>query len=405
MNLPFYIAKRYLLAKKSHNLINIISAISVAGVGVGAFALIVVLSVFNGFEKVIGTMIDTTTPDLLIEPTAGKWIDMDSSALQELSGMKGVRGVVEVIEEDALFRYREKQHIGRIKAVGNNFQDLKVLDSLIVEGEALLSTEGVNQAVAGIGVAWYLGFQAGANFDLLQVYVPRRGNPGSFSIDQGFNVESIRVGGIFSSQQDFDGQIVYVPLAFARQLLELENKSSAVEVYLHQGADAKKIKQKIVSVTANNFTVKNRYEQQETLFNIMKSEKWAIFIILTFILFMATFNVIGSLTMLIVDKKKDTQILRQLGASPPVIRRLFLFEGLLISTAGGIIGLGLGIILVWIQEVFGVIGLGDGSGAFVIDAYPVDLQLMDVFVVLITVLVIGGFASFMTVKWLVKKLV
>lgn len=392
------------MAKKSHNLINVITMISVVGVGIGAFALIVVLSVFNGFEKVIGTMVDTTTPDLLVTPKTGKWIDLNTFPLANIQAIDGVNTVVEVIEEDVLFRYNDKQHIGRIKGVAKSFEGLLLLDSLLVEGSALLSKDNLQQAVAGVGVAWFLGLPHESAFDLLQVYAPRRGNPSSFSLDNGFRVESIRVGGLFSSQQDYDGQMVYVPLAFARRLLELENQASSVEVYLKSGDKRGQIQKNIAAMTGIGFQVKDRYQQQETLFNIMKSEKWAIFIILTFILFMATFNVIGSLTMLVVDKQKDTQILRQLGASNTFISRLFLMEGLLISTAGGLIGLVLGVFLVWLQEFFGLIRLGDGTGAFIIDAYPVDLQMTDVLSVLLTVLVIGGLSSFLTVQRLSRKI-
>lgn len=378
--------------------------ISVAGVGIGAFALIVVLSVFNGFEQVIGKMVDATTPDLLVTPKTGKWIDLNTFPLTSLQDVEGVKAVVEVIEEDVLFRYNDKQHIGRIKGVAKSFEDLRLLDSLLVEGSAFLSKDNLQQAVAGVGVAWFLGLPQQSTFDLLQVYAPRRGNPSSFSLDNGFRVESIRVGGLFSSQQDYDGQIVYVPLAFAGRLLELENQASSVEVYLKSGDKRGQIQKIIAAATGDAFLVKDRYQQQETLFNIMKSEKWAIFIILTFILFMATFNVIGSLTMLVVDKQKDTQILKQLGASNTLIQRLFLMEGLLISTAGGLIGLGLGMLLVWLQEYFGLISLGDGSGAFIIDAYPVDLQLTDVLSVLITVLIIGGLSSLLTVRRLSRKI-
>ncbi len=392
------------MAKKSHNLINVITMISVVGVGIGAFALIVVLSVFNGFEKVIGTMVDATTPDLLVTPKTGKWIDLNTFPLANIQAIDGVNTVVEVIEEDVLFSYNDKQHIGRIKGVAKSFEGLLLLDSLLVEGSALLSKDNLQQAVAGVGVAWFLGLPHESAFDLLQVYAPRRGNPSSFSLDNGFRVESIRVGGLFSSQQDYDGQMVYVPLAFARRLLELENQASSVEVYLKSGDKRGQIQKNIAAMTGVGFQVKDRYQQQETLFNIMKSEKWAIFIILTFILFMATFNVIGSLTMLVVDKQKDTQILRQLGASNTFISRLFLMEGLLISTAGGLIGLVLGVFLVWLQEFFGLIRLGDGTGAFIIDAYPVDLQMTDVLSVLLTVLVIGGLSSFLTVQRLSRKI-
>ncbi|HQO49347.1 MAG TPA: FtsX-like permease family protein [Bacteroidales bacterium] len=403
MNFPFYIARRYLLSKKSHNLINVISAISMTGVGVGALALIVILSVFNGFELVIGKLVNSTTPDLLIETKAGRWIGMKTFPLESLKKIESVQQIVEVIEDDALFRYADKQHIGKIKAVSPNYMDLKILDSLMTEGNALLEANGTYQAVAGAGVAWFLNLRL-SDPDLLQVYVPGRGQMSVTNPEKGFNMDIIRLGGVFSSQQDIDNQVIIVPLEFARKLLDLPEKSSSVEVYLNRTDKSEPVRKQIQNAIGPGFTVKDRFEQQETLYNIMRSEKWAIFIILTFVLFMATFNVIGSLTMLVVDKQRDTTILQQLGATQKMIHRLFLFEGLLITLAGGVGGLLLGVIIVWIQQTFGVIRLGDGSGSFIIDAYPVDLQFNDVLLVLTTVIIIGSFSSFVTVQRLLRKI-
>lgn len=403
MNFSFYIARRYLLAKKSHNLINVISAISMTGVGVGALALIVILSVFNGFELVIGKLVNSTTPDLMIETKAGRWIEMRTFPLESLKKIEGVQQIVEVIEDDALFRYSDKQHIGKIKAVSPNYLDLKILDSLMTEGIALLEANGNYLAVAGAGVAWFLNLRL-SGADLLQVYVPGRGQVSVANPEKGFNMDIIRLGGVFSSQQDMDNQVIIVPLDFARKLLDLPEKSSSVEVYLNGTDKSEQVRKRIQNTIGPDFTVKNRFEQQETLYNIMRSEKWAIFIILTFILFMATFNVIGSLTMLVVDKQRDTTILQQLGATQTMIHRLFLFEGLLITLAGGIGGLVLGVIIVWIQQTFGVIRLGDGAGSFIIDAYPVDLHFNDVLLVLTTVIIIGSLSSFVTVRRLLSKI-
>lgn len=398
MNVPFYIAQRYLLAKKSHNLINIITAVSVVGVGIGAFALIVVLSVFNGFEKVISTMVNAVSSDLLIEPRAGKTIDESAFPFGKVITMEGIDAVVGVVEEDALFRYNQNQHIGRIKGVGRSYQDRGVLDRLIIEGSSTIQRDEFQFAVAGAGVAWYLGINLRNPAELLLVYVPQRGNPSSFSLDQGFNSKAINVSGVFASQQDYDSKYVIVPLEWARQLFGYSDEFTAVELFLKEESKVSEVQKKVEQLLGETFVVKNVFQQQETLYSIMRSEKWAIFIILTFILIMATFNVIGSLTMLMVDKQKDTEILRHLGTTKEMLRKLFLTEGMLISLAGGIVGLFVGVVVVLLQQKFGLLQLGNEAGSFVIDAYPVHLKLMDIMTVFITVIVIGGISSYFTVR-------
>lgn len=397
MNLPLYIAKRYLLAKKSHNLINVITAVSVAGVAVGAFALIVVLSVFNGFEQVISKMVNAVAPDLMISPVKGKTVESQAFPFAAIASLKGVEAIVEVVEEDALFRYGDKQHIGRIKGVGLPYQELGSMGEAMVEGEFVLERDGFQFAVAGAGVAWYLGMNVKNPSEPLLVYVPRAGSGQSFSLDQGFSNRAIQPAGVYASQQDYDARYVYVPLNWAQEMLGLEGRFSSVEVFLHQNASIKLVQQELTQLLGASFQVKDRFQQQATLYNIMRSEKWAIFIILTFILIMATFNVIGSLTMLIVDKQKDSSILKSFGATNLLIRKLFLTEGVLISVAGGLAGLLLGVILVLVQQKFGLLKLGGGSGAFVIDAYPVHLVFQDVLLVFIIVTFIGSVSSVYTV--------
>lgn len=404
MNFSFYIAKRYLLARKSHNLINVISLISVVGVGVGAFALIVVLSVFNGFGLVIGKLIHSTTPDLLIEPTQGRWIVVENLPSEGIKNLQGVKAWVEAIEEDALFRFDDKQHIGRLKAVSEAYAPTGILDSLLQEGNPELERFGQPYAVAGAGVAWFLGLHPAAEPQFLQIYVIGNQPANAIGPDPGFEMETIPLGGIFSAHQEVDEQWVLVPLHFAQRLMGLEHKINRIEVFADHQKSVDKLQKQIVALLGPEFTVKNQFEQQETIYKILKSEKWAIFIILAFILFMATFNVIGSLTMLIVDKQRDSDTLKKLGASNDLIRKIFLYEGLLISIAGGIIGLMLGIFVVWLQQYFGLIRLGNGSGSFVIDAYPVDLQGLDILLVMATVLAIGGISSFFTVDRLSRKL-
>lgn len=404
MNVAYYIAKRYLVAKKSHNLINIITLISVVGVGVGTFALIVVLSVFNGFEQVITQMVSSVSPDLLIEPVKGKQFNIDQIDFQKIEKLKEVNHLIKVIEEDALFRHGDKQHIGKLKGVGKDYQKTGIFDSLMVSGQFMLENKDGQFAIAGAGVAWYLGLNPRNPAALLTVYVPQRGNPSSFSIDQAFEFRTVNVAGIFNSKQEIDETQVLVPLEFASELLHYQNEITSVEVFAAPNTSNARLKKEIESIVGQDFTVKNRIQQQETLFQIMHSEKWAIFIILAFILVLATFNVIGSLTMLIVDKRKDINILRNIGAAPLLIRRLFLTEGVLISMSGGLLGLFIGILVIVVQQYFGILKLGSEAGTFVIDAYPVQLQMMDVVSVFVLVVAIGWLSSVYTVRQVVKRI-
>lgn len=403
MNVAFYIAKRYLVAKKSHNLINIITLISVVGVGVGAFALIVVLSVFNGFEKVITDMITAVSADLVIEPKTGKYFDDEAFDFKKIESLQDVGYAVKVIEEDALFRYKDKQHIGKLKGVSHNYQTTGIFDSLMVSGNFILENETGEKAIAGAGVGWFLGLNTRNPAALLTVYVPKRGDPSSFSFEQAFNFRALPVSGVFNSKQEMDETYVIVPITFASELLGSQSEMTSVELFAIKGADIIVLQEKVESITGNGFTVKNTMQQQETLYQIMRSEKWAIFFILTFILILATFNVIGSLTMLIVDKQKDIGILRKLGATPQLIKKLFLTEGVLITLTGGILGLVLGVVVVLIQQYFGVLKLGNETGTFIIDAYPVELKILDIIKVFGVVFVIGWLSSVYTVRQIIKR--
>lgn len=396
------IAGRYLVARKSHNLINIITLISATGVAVGTFALIVVLSVFNGFDQVISGMINAVSPDMVVLPKQGKVLQADSATLARLAHIAGIEGVSRVLEEDALFVNGQKQHLGRIKGVESYYQHSGNFDSITQYGSFVLKANGLSFAIAGAGVAWYLGLKLSESDKLLTVYVPRRGDPTRFSPDQGFNSMSINVADVFASQQDFDSRYVYVPFDWAAQLLEYQNQASGVELFVRAGAKLNRIRTEAATLFDDKVIIKDRFEQQETLYRIMRTEKYAIFIILTFILFMATFNVVGSLTMIIVDKQKDSNVLRFLGLPLSALRQLFIIEGIFISLAGAFTGLVTGILVVSVQEKFGLLKLGGGQGAFVIDAYPVELGFADIGAVLITVVAIGLLASAYAVRFAMR---
>ena len=405
MRLPLFIANRYLLAKKSHNLINIITWISILGISVGSFALIVVLSAFNGLEKVISSMNNRLTPDLQIAPTKGKTIDLTAFPLGQLNEIQGVEYVIPTITEDALFRANDKQHIGQVKGVGIEYQNIDRLNEIIFgsDGLQLADDEEHSFAVPGAGVAWYLGINAYNPYAMVRVYVPKRGNASLMSLENSFNSDILTVRSVFSTEQEQDEKLVLVPFDWLSELLEYENKANNVELFVAPNTDINKVKKSVTTLIGEDFVVKNQQEQQETLYRIMRSEKWAVYVILTFILILATFNVVGSLSMLMIDKRKDTEILKAMGADNRLIHKIFMNEGLLISVAGGIIGLLLGIVLVLLQQQFGFVKFGTGGGNYVVDAYPVLLKLKDVLLIFATILVVGCTSAFLTVRHAMRK--
>ena len=404
MRLPLFIANRYLLAKKSHNLINIITWISILGISVGSFALIVVLSAFNGLEKVISSMNNRLTPDLQIATVKGKTIDLTTFPLGQLKDIQGVDYVIPTITEDALFRANEKQHIGQVKGVGLEYQQIDRLNEVVFgDTDLVLSDEDEHYfAVPGAGVAWYLGINAYNPYAMVRVYVPKRGNASLMSLENSFNSDVLTVQSVFSTEQEQDEKMVLVPFDWLSELLEYEDKANNVELFLDPNADINKVKKAVAFLIGDDYAVKNQQEQQETLYKIMRSEKWAVYVILTFILILATFNVVGSLSMLMIDKRKDTEILKAMGADNRLIQRVFMNEGLLISVAGGLIGLLLGVILVLLQQQFGFVKFGTG-GNYVVDTYPVLLKLKDVLLIFATILVVGCTSAFLTVRHAMRK--
>ncbi len=403
MNFSLYIAKRYLVSKKSNNLINVISLISVIGQVVGTAALIIVLSVFNGFEDVIKNLYNTFNPDFVITAEKGKSFHYSNFPTGEMTSIEGVSGIARVIEEDALFKYRDNQYIGKIKGVSDNYQNLSQIDLTIQEGSFSLQ-EGVSDfAVIGAGVAWYLDINIRDVRRLLSVYLPKRGNASSFSFNSAFNNKVIHPAGTFSVQQEFDEKYVFVPLRFARQLLEYEDEVTSVEVFLEEGTDTDRVQSKMQTILGDTFQIKNRYQQNKTLYKLLRSEKLAIFLILVFILILASFNIVGSLSILIVEKLKDIAILKSMGAGKSLIKKIFTTEGILISLTGSLLGLIVGFVLLQLQLQFGLIKLGAGEGSFIIDAYPVKILPLDFLYVFITVIIIGYIATWYPVRFLTAK--
>ncbi len=404
MYLPFFIAKRYLISKKSHNLINVISIISVVGLSVGTMALIVVLSVFNGFEEVIKSLYTTFNADLQITPVNGKTFHYNSFPIDNIKNIEGVRGISQVVEEDALFKYGDKQHIARIKGVSDNFIELSRIDTMIVGGSFVLQEGNSNFAVVGSGIAWHLDIYPQNITKLLSIFVPKRGSASSFNFSSAFNNKALHPTGVFSIQQEFDEKYVFVPLHTAREMLNYTDEVTSIEIRFEDGADGDKIQMDVQSIIGNDYYVKDRFQQNETLFKILRSEKTAIFLILVFILILSSFNMIGSLSILIVEKNKDIGILASMGAELKLIKSIFITEGMLISFVGSVSGLAMGFIILYLQQNYGLLQLGGDDGAFVISAYPVKMQFLDFVYVFVTVLAIGFVATIYPVMYLAKRI-
>lgn len=404
MDLSLYIARRYLVAKKSQNVINIISAISVVGVATGTMALIVILSVFNGFDGLIKSLFSVFDPELEISLAEGKvFVAEGDERFEAVRDHPGILYFTEVLEENALLMYGERQHIATVKGVGENYKQYSGLDRFIVYGEFLLKDElGNNYAVMGRSMSNVLA--VGLNFITpLEIYVPRRTAQITLNPEQAFNRKRLFPSGVFAVEHEIDMNYVLVPIEFSRDLLDYGNEVSMIELGINEGFRESDIQEEIQGILGDEFRVRNRYQQQEWLYKVMQTEKWAIFLILGFILMVASFNVIGSLTMLIIEKKKDIAILKSLGANEKMIRRIFLFEGWMISVVGAVIGLLMGLLICLIQIEFGVVKLY-GSGTFIIDAYPVELQFADFLYVFVIVLLIGFFAALVPVRYITRRL-
>lgn len=401
MYFPFYIARRYLLSKKKHNAINIISAISAFGVMGGSIAFIVVLSVFNGFEGVVLSLFNSFNPDIRITVAEGKTFVLDDDQKESIEGMPGVVHYHEVVEEVALLRYKDKQHIATLKGVGVDYHLMSGLDTMIYAGEFLLDERGVVRGVLGAGIAFKLGAAMQDLENPVEVYMPDRlASPGDIS--GSFTVMNMFPAGIFSIQQDIDNRYGLVPIQFMRQLLHYDNEVTSVELGMEQKANIKRVKENLRILLGNGYIIQDKFEQQALLYRIIRSEKWAIFAILAFILLLAIFNVIGSLTMLILEKKKDIAVMQTMGAGNRTIRRIFLLEGLQISFFGVIAGLFIGGIFAWLQQTYGFISIGQAD-TLVIDSYPVKIHWKDFLLVFFTVLSVGFIAAWLPVRRLSKK--
>ena len=406
MNFPFYIARRYLFSKKSHNAINVISAISVCGVALATLALVCTLSVFNGFQDLVSTFFTAFDPQLKVVPVEGKVFDGQDERIRNLKSMPEIALVSESLEDNALVQYQGRQAMAVIKGMEDNFSELTPIDTILFgRGELLLHDEVADYAVPGVQLLASLG--AGVRFlDPLEIYAPKRGA----KVNMANPAASFNSGNLFSSglvfavnQEKYDGSYIITSLQFARKLFQYAgNEASAVNLKLKPDADAGAVKAKIEEMLGSDFRVLDRYEQQADTFRIMEIEKLISYLFLTFILAIACFNVIGSLSMLIIDKRDDVETLRNLGADERQLLRIFLFEGRMISCIGAVAGIVLGVLLCWLQQTFGLISLG-ASGSFIVDAYPVSVHFWDVALVFFTVVAVSFLSVWYPVRYFFKK--
>ncbi|MCX2475469.1 ABC transporter permease [Pedobacter sp. MC2016-05] len=401
MNTALYIAKRYLFAKKSTNAINLISGISMVGVMVGSAALIIILSVFNGLETVVLGMFDTITPQIAITPAKGKTFDPNTTYFNALKKNKDVYAFSEVLQEKALLKYNDKQAVGLVKGVSADYLKNTKLDSTIKEGRFVLQNKSGFNGVMGSALQSYLTVNTLDPFTELEIYSPKKDiSVNSLNPTDDFIAKSIRVSGVFEVQQEFDNGII-VPLAFARELLDESKNVSAIEIDFNPNVDVDSYKDQIAEKLGTAFVVKNRAEQNSSLHHIFNSEKSMVYIILTFILIIAIFNIVGSLTMLVIDKVKDIAILSSLGASKKLIKRIFLLEGMMITMSGCVFGLLIGIGFYYVQHTFGLIKMGEGT---LVNSYPIALKWKDFILVFITVGTFSFLASALSSNLSVKRI-
>lgn len=407
-NFSFYVARRYMFSKKSVGAINVISFISVAGVAVGTMALVIVLSVFNGFHDLVASLFTNFDPQIEVVPVKGKTINADAPELDRIRHLDFVDVATDVVEDQAIAVYGDRQRMVTVMGVDENFDQLtNISDILYGDGDFTLRVANLYFGVPGIRLAQDLGL--GARWtDYLKIYAPvRRGQLTDLDTPtDGFVVDSLLSPGVVYAvnQNKYDRDRIITSIYFARQLFDQDGMLSSLQLRLKPGTDLSTAKREIKAAAGEKFRVLDRFEQQADTFRIMQIEKVLAYVFLTFILIVACFNIISSLSMLIIDKKNDINTLHNLGANDRQIQSIFLYEGRIISAVGALIGIGLGLALCGLQQAFGFVKMGESSGTFIVNAYPVSVHYWDVFVVFITVILIGWAASWIPARRLRKQI-
>ena len=407
MNFPFFIARRYLFSKKSTHAINVISAISVVGVAVATMALVVTLSVFNGFHDMVASFFTAFDPQLKVTPVMGKTAAADDPILTQIKQLPQIDVATETVEDQALVIYHGRQAMVTVKGVEDNFDQLTHIKEILVgDGDFELHAADMFYGIPGIRLAEALG--TGYTYqEPIKVYAPRReGQLNMANPMDGLVEDELYSPGVLFEvlQGKYDKNYMLTSIDFTRRIFEQQGMVSALELRLKPGSNFESVKKDIKKIAGDKYYVKDRFEQQDDTFKIMKIEKLMAYIFLTFILMIACFNIIGSLSMLIIDKKDDVVTLRNLGASDKQIVHIFLFEGRLISAIGAVLGIVLGLLLCWAQQTYGLVKLGSSSASFVVNAYPVSVHPEDVILIFITVLVVGFLSVWYPVRYFAKRL-
>ncbi len=406
MNFPFFIARRYILSKKSTNAINVISGISVTGITIATMALVVVLSVFNGFQDLISTLLTNFDPQLKITAVSGKSMPTDDPVLQKVRNLPEIQVATESVEDLVVAVYNGRQVMLTLKGVDDNFAELtKIGECLYGEGDFCLHAGPLEYGIVGARAAMMLGSDVHWK-DYMKIYAAQReGQLDLSNPETGFVADSLLLPPVVFSvgQSKYDKNVILAPIAFARRIFNMQGEATSLELRLKEGEDIDRVKAKIKDIVGDKYNVLDRYEQQADTFRIMQIEKVLAYIFLTFILIVACFNIIGSISMLIIDKKKDAETLRNLGASEKQISRIFLFEGRIITAIGTVVGIAAGLFICWLQQTYGIVKMGSGAN-YIVAAYPVSVHYLDVLIVFITVTVTGWLAVWYPVRYMSRKL-
>lgn len=388
MNLTFTIAKRYLFGKKSTNAINLITWISILGMGIGTAALILILSVFNGFEGILGDLLKAYNPDLKVTPLKGLYLDLDNDKLKRIGEIAGIESYSKVLEEVSLFEYDGSQEAGYIKGVDSNYVLTTDIKSTITLGEYLLENETNYFGIIGNGMYNKLSINSSFPLTPITVYMPSRQSKGPLASP--FNVLDLYPSGVFSVGGDEDGQYIITSLSFVESLLDRKGKPNGIEIKLSPNANESKIKEVLINILGSNISIKNRYQQNESFLKIMNIEKWISYLIAVLTLAIIAFNLVGSLWMIVLDKKKDISIIQSMGYTSDRVRNIFRMLGVLVGFIGLLLGMFFSAILYFLQKKFDLVAVPDG---FLIDAYPIEMRFGDLILVFCTVIIISFLAS------------
>jgi lipoprotein-releasing system permease protein len=400
VNVPFYIARKYFFSSKKINYVHILSLVSQFGIAIGTIALVLVMSVFNGFENLVLDMYNVFDPHIRVTSNDGKNFDSDQ-VNKVIGNIDGVANFSSVLEEKILVEYNSKQYIAVLKGVDKNYRELTNFDSLIVDGGYIDDFKSNNVAMVGRGIAYYLSMHIGSVFDNLRVYLPNRDSKNLLKLEKAFTSSSISPVGVFGVQQEIDSKYIIVPLNFVQDLINRDKYVSAIEIKLKSSDSMINIQNILKEKLDSKYLIQNRFEQQEFLYKILNTERLVVIIILLFIVLIASFNIISSLIILIIDKKKDIESLFNFGLENHSIKKVFIYKSMLGVFVGSFSGIIIGFILAYLQQEFGLIKMGVGS--FVIDAYPVSIRLNDIIIIQLIVLLIGLLASWFTSRLMLNR--